>query len=141
MKMSEHEKMTKVAMIVCELFNVQMSDLKGKRRLREYVKARHAATYNMRKMGCNWQQIGRFLGGRDHSTAIHGYNSWEDWTRYKFEADLQKQIDRKVQYAFSADIKTQIGNLKDQIRWAQKHGHNFMVVPCYKMLNELINLK
>lgn len=140
MRISDYDKMTKVAEIVADVMDCDVKEMKGKRKYQYIVKPRHAAMHNMRKMGMNWAQIGKFFG-RDHSTAIHGYNAWEDWTRYKLEGELQKQIDRKIQYEFSADIKTQIGNLKDQINWAQRHGHLFMVVPCYKMLNELINLK
>jgi hypothetical protein len=137
---SDYDTMTKILQIVSDVFGVDASDVKSKRRLREYVKPRHCAMYNMRKMGMNWKQIGRFLGNRDHSTAIHGFNSWEGWMFYAYEKSLQKQINRKIEYEFSADIEIQKSNLMDQIKWAQANGHQFMVVPCYKMLNELNNL-
>jgi len=60
---------------VCEAYGLSVADLQGRRRSAPIAKARQVAMYLMREMtGASLPQIGRDLGGRDHSTILHGYN-------------------------------------------------------------------
>lgn len=49
-----------------------VADLKGSSHSRPAVIARHEACYRLYKAGLSTTQIGRALGGRDHTTALHG---------------------------------------------------------------------
>ncbi|WIY54132.1 helix-turn-helix domain-containing protein [Devosia sp. YIM 151766] len=58
---------------VSEKHKVAMVDLLSTRRARAYVLARHEAMYRMRhETSMSYPQIGRRMGGRDHSTVMHG---------------------------------------------------------------------
>ena len=68
---------TKAAVLdaVAAHFSVELRDLSGRRRDARTTLARHIAMYLMRddaRMGL--ADIGRTLGGRDHSTVLHGRN-------------------------------------------------------------------
>jgi chromosomal replication initiator protein len=60
---------------VTKHFNVSLELLKSKTRAKQIVLARQVAVYLIRKeTSLPLEQIGRLLGGRDHSTIIHGYH-------------------------------------------------------------------
>lgn len=53
---------------------LSLDDLLGKRRTKEVVRARHIAMYLAREeTEASFPQIGEALGGRNHSTVLHGY--------------------------------------------------------------------
>ncbi|MFC1944422.1 chromosomal replication initiator protein DnaA [Chloroflexota bacterium] len=59
---------------VADYYRLDLEVLKGKRRNKAVSSARQVAMYLLREeIGCPWTEIGRQLGGRDHSTALHGY--------------------------------------------------------------------
>ncbi len=59
--------------IICDYFNLRQSDLRGSTRLAKIVLPRQIAMYLLRKdLGLQYENIAEFLGGRDHSTVIHG---------------------------------------------------------------------
>ncbi|MFC1926648.1 helix-turn-helix domain-containing protein, partial [Chloroflexota bacterium] len=59
---------------VASFFDLDLGTIKGKKRDKPLVQARHMAMYILREeLQCSWMEIGRELGGRDHSTIIHGY--------------------------------------------------------------------
>ncbi len=63
---------------VCRYYNVERDRLKGKQRDRDIVWPRQVAMYLMREeTGASLMQIGAELGGRDHTTVLHG---WEKVT-------------------------------------------------------------
>jgi Bacterial dnaA protein helix-turn-helix len=63
---------------VSEYFAVPVSDIKSFRRTRQVVAARHAACWLAKKMtGKSYPEIGRHLGGRDHTTVMHACASVE----------------------------------------------------------------
>ncbi len=63
---------------VAEYFNVAPEALSSKSRAREIADARHIAMYLMRDDAhLRTTDIGRILGGRDHSTVIHGLRKVE----------------------------------------------------------------
>jgi chromosomal replication initiator protein len=58
---------------VAEHYRIQADDLKGKARDRHIVTPRHVAMYLMRQeTEASLLEIGQALGGRDHSTVLHG---------------------------------------------------------------------
>lgn len=59
---------------VCSHFNVSESDLIGRRRPYQIIIPRHVAYYLCATLTLkSWPEIGRRLGGKDHSTCLYGY--------------------------------------------------------------------
>ena len=58
---------------------VTLEDVKGKCRKRHIVAARQAAMYFIRKErpSLSFPEIGRFFGGRDHTTVLHAVRKLE----------------------------------------------------------------
>jgi chromosomal replication initiator protein len=57
---------------VADHFQIKIADLKSKRRTRTMVLPRHIAMYMCREISkLSFPEIGRFFGGKDHSTVIH----------------------------------------------------------------------
>ncbi|MBD3365856.1 chromosomal replication initiator protein DnaA [candidate division WWE3 bacterium] len=58
---------------VCKYFQVNKSDIKGRRRTKQIVVPRQIAMYLLRNMTESpLEVIGELLGGRDHTTVMHG---------------------------------------------------------------------
>lgn len=57
---------------VCSYYNIKATQLKGVRRDSFLVKPRHICMYLLKEQGLTLVEIGNLLGGRDHSTVIHG---------------------------------------------------------------------
>ena len=58
---------------VAQEYNITVSELKGPRRTRRISVPRQVAMYLLRDTAqLSFPQIGEFLGGRDHSTVMHG---------------------------------------------------------------------
>ncbi|HEV2127509.1 MAG TPA: chromosomal replication initiator protein DnaA [Thermomicrobiales bacterium] len=67
---------------VCAEFGMEEKDLLGRARKREIVRPRHVAMYLLREeTESSLVEIGRTLGGRDHTTVLHGVE--------KIEKDLE----------------------------------------------------
>lgn len=63
---------------VCEKHDVLLVDLMSIRRPVKVVRARHEAMYRMRhETNLTLPQIGQRLGGRDHTTVLHGVRKHE----------------------------------------------------------------
>ena len=61
-----------VVQTVATFFNIKAADLKGKRRLKQFVRPRHLAMWLIRKhTEMSFPDIGRAFGGRDHATVQH----------------------------------------------------------------------
>ncbi|PIS08097.1 chromosomal replication initiator protein DnaA [Candidatus Berkelbacteria bacterium CG10_big_fil_rev_8_21_14_0_10_43_13] len=58
---------------VHKFYNIPIEDLLGPKRTKEFVSARHIVIYLLRHL-CNlsYPEIGRKMGGKDHSTIMHG---------------------------------------------------------------------
>jgi chromosomal replication initiator protein len=62
-----------IAKQVSLFFNISIQELKSQKRHKSVAKPRQIALYLMKKMTfSSLQTIGEFMGGRDHSTVIHG---------------------------------------------------------------------
>lgn len=74
-----------IATEVADDHKVTVAELKGQGRSHRVVRARHCVCWRARKeLGVTLNQVGRFLGGRDHTTILHG------------ELAYQKLIDKGV---------------------------------------------
>lgn len=62
-----------VLKIIAKYYGIRLSQLQGKRRKRDIAVPRQIAMYFLRKkLGIRLVEIGKFLGGRDHTTIMHG---------------------------------------------------------------------
>lgn len=78
--------------IVCEHFSVALDQMTGKSRSNDISRPRQIAMYLCKTMTeCSLEVIGSFLGGRNHSTIIHGVQKIAD--EYETDSDLKNQID------------------------------------------------
>lgn len=65
--------MNSVLKAVCNYYSVKSTDLKGSRRTKELVIPRQVAMYLIKELTeTPYMSIGEFLGGRDHTTIMHG---------------------------------------------------------------------
>ena len=89
---------------VASSFRLTPADLKTRKRDKEIALARQVAMYLIRQeTGCSLAQIGKELGGRDHSTVIH---ACEKITR---ELATGTHLQRKI-----ADIQHMISSGKKE---------------------------
>lgn len=74
----ENKKITPERIIdtVSEYLGVDKNDICGKKKTQEFVYARNLCIYLCRDLiqDITQEKIGEYLGGRDHSTILHGYN-------------------------------------------------------------------
>ncbi len=71
-----------LAVAAARYFSLKLSELRSQSRRKSVVTARNVAVYMARRLtNTSFQQIGRYFGGRDHTTVMHGY--------YKLEAMLK----------------------------------------------------
>lgn len=62
-----------VIRVVCDRYGIKQTQLKGSRRDASLVRARHLCMYLLKKeLKTTLVDIGNFLGGRDHTTIMHG---------------------------------------------------------------------
>lgn len=64
--------MRTIAERVAAKHKLRVADLTGPERSRKYAWPRQEAMYEMQQIGRSTPQIGEFLGGRDHTTVLHG---------------------------------------------------------------------
>jgi chromosomal replication initiator protein len=65
--------------MVAKEFNLKVSDLKAKKRTASIVYPRQIAMYLARELtDFSLPEIGRFFGGKDHTTVIYGYDKIKD---------------------------------------------------------------
>ncbi len=88
---------------VCRYYNVEAALIKGKQRDREIVWPRQVAMYLMREeTNASLLQIGTELGGRDHTTIMHGWEKVQteiannDRVRQEIAAVLESLQRREV---------------------------------------------
>ena len=93
-----HQKIIKaepqdIIKTVANHYRIKQSAIRGKRRSKELVRARHIAMYLLRnELQISLEEIGQWFSGRDHSSVIHAVK--------KIEQDLI--LDQSVQQDVSA---------------------------------------
>ena len=87
---------------VCEYFNITRDDLIGPRRNREFVEPRMIAIYLISDiLNIPLMNIGSVMGGRDHTTIMHGRNKIEgqiangDQRIKRIVTDISKMVDKE----------------------------------------------
>ncbi|MGH2120263.1 helix-turn-helix domain-containing protein, partial [Aerococcus sp. L_32] len=76
---------------VAQYFNLQVSDLKGKKRVRQIVVPRQIAMYLSRELtDASLPKIGQEFGGKDHTTVLHAYD------KIKKDIDEKSELERDV---------------------------------------------
>lgn len=84
---------------VCNYYTVRIPDIKGERRTKELVIPRQVAMYLMKEItGMPLMTIGEFLGGRDHTTIMHGVEKIE--TEIKAQGKLKQDVSKVKQMLF-----------------------------------------
>lgn len=97
-KFQKNVNINEILKAVCTYFTVKSTDIKGERRNKELVIPRQIAMYLMKEMTHTpFMTIGAFLGGRDHTTIMHGVE--------KISEDVKKE----------EKIKHDINNIKQLI--------------------------
>lgn len=67
--------LTTILKAVCKYYSTTQIDIKGRRRTKELVLPRQVAMYLMYDLTQTpYTSIGEFLGGRDHTTVMHGFD-------------------------------------------------------------------
>lgn len=78
---------------VCSFYAVKPTQLKGPKRDALLVKARHVAMYILKKeFGLTFVEIGNLLGGRDHTTIMHGVEKIEGILSSKAIGNIHEEI-------------------------------------------------
>jgi chromosomal replication initiator protein len=71
-------EISEIVAIVAKYYGVPQKQLKSSSRRQSIVQARAVITYLARDViGASYQQIGKALGGRDHTTIIHNYKKMD----------------------------------------------------------------
>jgi chromosomal replication initiator protein len=95
--------LNQILKVVSTYFGVTMTDVKGKRRTKELVIPRHIAMYLMYEMTQTpYMSIGEFLGGRDHTTVMHGVDKVGD--EVKFDAKVKQNVENIKQIISREDV-------------------------------------
>ncbi len=82
----------KVLKSVQKFYHIPIEDLVSKKRNREIIRPRHVAMYILYKVvGMSYPEIGRELGGKDHSTIMHGSKAIEK------EVVISKQLKDEIE--------------------------------------------
>ncbi len=82
---------TEVLQGVCAYYNIDIERIRGKQREREVVWPRQVAMYLMRQeTSASLLQIGTELGGRDHTTIMHG------WEKVQTEMTNNNRVRQEV---------------------------------------------
>ncbi len=87
----------RITQLVCERYQVKISDLRSKRRGRSVSEPRQVIMFIARKLTkLSLQEIGDHFGGRDHSTVLYAVRQVENryGTDPAFAATLERMVDR-----------------------------------------------
>ncbi|HEY1074073.1 MAG TPA: chromosomal replication initiator protein DnaA [Patescibacteria group bacterium] len=85
-----------VLSVIAEHFGSTVDNLLGKRRNKELVYPRHITMYILREqLDMSFPVIGRELGGKDHTTVMHGYNKiCNDLENPRVQSDISRIKER-----------------------------------------------
>lgn len=75
---------------VCNYYNIKPTIIKGPKRDAQIVRARQIIMYLLKnKLGLTYTEIGNLLGGRDHTTIMHGVGKVEKLIASKEQISLE----------------------------------------------------
>lgn len=82
---------------VCDFYGLTHAQIKGKCRVRGYIKGRFISMYLLRKRtGLTLKEIGRMFH-RDHTSIIHACQTIDEVLSLRYENDYQDEIKRLMQ--------------------------------------------
>ncbi|MBR7063968.1 MAG: chromosomal replication initiator protein DnaA [Treponema sp.] len=88
---TENVSIETIQKIVAANYNISVSDIKGKKRDKKIVTARHIAVYLSRELTeSSFQEIANEFGGKDHSTMMHAAEKIE--AEIKIDSTLDTKI-------------------------------------------------
>lgn len=114
--------------IVCSICEVEPNEVFGKSRKREVVMARQIFGYFARNyLGMRLVAIGEFLGGKDHTTVIHGIGKVREFlsigddlvtnkvdrVNAEIKAKHENEVLLSVYVPFNVDVFELINNLQN----------------------------
>ena len=83
----------KILEIIADYFNLKTEEITNKCRKKNIVKPRQIAFYLLRsEVDMSYPEIGKFMGGRDHSTAIYAYK------KIKRELSLSDDLTNQIKF-------------------------------------------
>jgi len=88
----EHLHAEDIIKAVCTFFGIKTTQLKGPKRDAGIVKARQVCMFLLKnELGLTYVEIGNLLGGRDHTTIMHGVEKIEGLVenKAKVHEDIQ----------------------------------------------------
>jgi hypothetical protein len=98
-----------------EIWSAPVVAIKGERRTRRIVEARHAVMYiAVHQLGMDYSRVGRYLG-RDHTTVMSAVRKFPRWIAD--DADCLARVERLSAAALNVpmDIKTACDMLVDRM--------------------------
>lgn len=82
-------------------YHVEPRRLRGPCRLASVIRPRHVAMYLAREMTpCSLDEIGEHLGGRNHTTVLHG------WRRMRYEMEQDTETAKQIRVLMNEFIGT-----------------------------------
>ncbi len=82
---------------ICTYYKIGKDDLCSKSRKKEIVKSRQIAMYLCRELtNSSLPEIGRLLGGKDHSTALHGIKKIENNINKEIALEIEVENIKKI---------------------------------------------
>lgn len=77
--------------VIADEYQISVADLTGKKRDKKFVIPRQIAIYIAREITeISFMELGREMGGKDHSTIMHAYNTISE--KIKFDPSLESRI-------------------------------------------------
>lgn len=87
---------------LCNFYRIKPTQIKSPRRDASLVKARHMAMYLLRsELGLSFVEIGNLLGGRDHTTIMHGVGKVEGMLDDKSFSD---EVSKLMEFTKSTSV-------------------------------------
>ena len=112
MRIRAHE----VAAYVADLHSIPMKGFYGSQRTRRIARPRQIAMYCVRTLcpHMSLPRIGQMMGGRDHTTILHGVRNIE--TLIEIDAEVSDTVDR-VLYRFTGTTRPADAPIEGAIAW------------------------
>ena len=87
---------------VCNYFELKPTQIKGTKRTASLVKARHICMYLLKEeLKLTYSDIGNILGGRDHTTVMHGVDKMRESTSSGLKNEEILYISKGLKEGFS----------------------------------------
>lgn len=91
-------KPQEVIKLTCKYYQLKQSSVKGKRRTKNLVHARHMAMFLLKTdLGMSYAEIGRWFSNRDHTSVMHAKNKVEEMIGLGEDASIEyEEIKRSL---------------------------------------------